>query len=540
MSYENPRAVIDTQSAQGLQQLQNTIAGTFAGVAKSYKADKDAVTKKLEKRELENRKRREEFQKQEDTLYENTSKTTARYGIEQAPELNALIDEYSDLKNANNSGTLTSEEVSINKQKIAAQKAIPARTLGLYEGITESALSLKENKNKDGDYGGFDIYGDPRTYEDLSTWIGTSPGSRKLSLKPLDNGIDLEIYAVINGRKYSSTQIERLRGKDSELLTRVPDPRPEFSDLTTASFMTVDPNTGKKSFKKGVLGKERIDYDTDEDGDVYKVVTNLTNEKQLKATGRIEAKASIEALSPRARAALWNNKLAPRDSRGKLIEGKKDDPVKLYSTEEASSPDFIEKLEEAWVNEWFKTNIGSEVEISRVKVKVEENPQNTGLTSADDIVEALYSKEGNGLFSLMKYNDKEVKNVILPNENENIISIQTAGGNEKHLINGKSINKLDAEGNTIPKTLTTNFNLDKKEEIKAFVAALVKGKGYRQSAKQQEALTMNLLNKLKERKRLKKESSNKKVEGKGPLNEDFYNQSFLPTAEGDQIFKTKK
>tara|TARA_R110000764_G_scaffold53969_2_gene117570 strand:- start:1535 stop:3157 length:1623 start_codon:yes stop_codon:yes gene_type:complete len=540
MSYENPRAVIDTQSAQGLQQLQNTIAGTFAGVVKSYKADKDAVTKKLEKRELENRKRREEFQKQEDTLYENTSKTTARYGIEQAPELNALIDEYSDLKNANNSGTLTSEEVSINKQKIAAQKAIPARTLGLYEGITESALSLKENKNKDGDYGGLDIYGDPKTYEDLSTWIGTSPGSRKLSLKPLDNGIDLEIYAVINGRKYSSTQIERLRGKDSELLTRVPDPRPEFSDLTTASFMTVDPNTGKKSFKKGVLGKERIDYDTDEDGDVYKVVTNLTNEKQLKATGRIEAKASIEALSPRARAALWNNKLAPRDSRGKLIEGKKDDPVKLYSTEEASSPDFIEKLEEAWVNEWFKTNIGSEVEISRVKVKVEENPQNTGLTSADDIVEALYSKEGNGLFSLMKYNDKEVKNVILPNENENIISIQTAGGNEKHLINGKSINKLDAEGNTIPKTLTTNFNLDKKEEIKAFVAALVKGKGYRQSAKQQEALTMNLLNKLKERKRLKKESSNKKVEGKGPLNEDFYNQSFLPTAEGDQIFKTKK
>ena len=540
MSYENPRAVIDTQSAQGLQQLQNTIAGTFAGVAKSYKADKDAVTKKLEKRELENRKRREEFQKQEDTLYENTSKTTARYGIEQAPELNALIDEYSDLKNANNSGTLTSEEVSINKQKIAAQKAIPARTVGLYEGITESALSLKENKNKDGDYGGFDIYGDPRTYEDLSTWIGTSPGSRKLSLKPLDNGIDLEIYAVINGRKYSSTQIERLRGKDSELLTRVPDPRPEFSDLTTASFMTVDPNTGKKSFKKGVLGKERIDYDTDEDGDVYKVVTNLTNEKQLKATGRIEAKASIEALSPRARAALWNNKRATRDSRGKLIEGKKDDPVKLYSTEEASSPDFIEKLEEAWVNEWFKTNIGSEVEISRVKVKVEENPQNTGLTSADDIVEALYSKEGNGLFSLMKYNDKEVKNVILPNENENIISIQTAGGNEKHLINGKSINKLDAEGNTIPKTLTTNFNLDKKEEIKAFVAALVKGKGYRQSAKQQEALTMNLLNKLKERKRLKKESSNKKVEGKGPLNEDFYNQSFLPTAEGDQIFKTKK
>ena len=539
MSYENPRAVIDTQSAQGLQQLQNTIAGTFAGVVKSYRADKDAVTKKLEKRELENRKRREEFQKQEDTLYENTSKTTARYGIEQAPELNAQIDEYSDLKNANNSGTLTSEEVSINKQKIAAKKAIPARTVGLYEGITESALSLKDTKEKDGDYGGLDIYGDPKTYEDLSTWIGTSPGSRKLSLKPLDNGIDLEIYAVINGREYSSTQIERLRGKDSELLTRVPDPRPEFSDLTAASFMTVDPNTGKKLFKEGALGKEKIKFDTDEDGNVYRVVTNLTNETQLKATGRIEAKASIEALSPRARAALWNNKLAPRDSRGKLIEGKKNDPVKLYSTEEASSPDFIEKLEDAWVNEWFK-GIGSEVEISRVKVKVEENPKTTGLTSADNIIEALYSKEGNGLFSLMKYNNKEVKNVILPNENENIISIQTAGGNEKYLKDGKSTNKLDAEGNTIPKTLTTNFNLDKKEEIKAFVAALVKGKGYRQNAKQQEALTRDLLNKLKERKRLKKESSNKKVEGKGPLNEDFYNQSFLPTAEGDEIFKTKK
>lgn len=376
MSYENPTRAIDTQTGQHLANLQNTISGTFQGIAKSYKAEQDVIAKELKNRELANAKLFEESQLTEDTLFENTSKTTARYGISQGAGLSKLINETNDLINANNSGKLSLDQVTLNKQRIAAIKASPENIKRLYAGITQNALALSENKEKNGTYGGLDKFGDPEVYEDLSTWLGTKEGSRELLVETLDNGIDLEVYAVINGRKYSGTQIQRLLGKDSQLVTTIPDPRKDWDNLTNATFLNVDSKTGEPTFKEEMLEAPVTDVtEPDSKGRVFKIVTRKTKKDDLLAAGGADAKASIEAMSPRERAALWNNELAPKDNLG---DTKKEELVDISI---ANTEEFNKKLQKAWTDKWFETKIGDRVEISRTEVKT------TKLTSAQQLAQ---------------------------------------------------------------------------------------------------------------------------------------------------------
>jgi hypothetical protein len=364
MSYENPTRAIDTQTGQHLANLQNTISGTFQGIAKSYKAEQDAIAKELKNRELANAELFKESQLTEDTLFENTSKTTARYGISQGAGLNKLINETNDLINANNSGKLSLDQVTLNKQRIAAIKASPENIQRLYAGITQNALALSENKEKNGTYGGLDKFGDPEVYEDLSTWLGTKQGSRELLVETLDNGIDLEVYAVINGRKYSGTQIQRLLGKDSQLVTTIPDPRKDWDNLTNATFLNVDSKTGEPTFKEEMLEAPVKDFTKpDSKGRVFEIVTRKTKKDDLLAAGGADAKASIEAMSPRERAALWNNELAPKDNLG---DTKKEELVDISI---ANTEEFNKKLQKAWTDKWFETKIGDSVEISRKEYK---------------------------------------------------------------------------------------------------------------------------------------------------------------------------
>ena len=47
-AYENPQAIIDTETGEHFRQLQQTIAGTFANVAQSYISNQELIRKKLE------------------------------------------------------------------------------------------------------------------------------------------------------------------------------------------------------------------------------------------------------------------------------------------------------------------------------------------------------------------------------------------------------------------------------------------------------------------------------------------------------------
>ena len=56
MSYTNPQQIVDTQSAQHLANLQQTITSTFAGVAASYSEQKRKEQLELKERAERNNK----------------------------------------------------------------------------------------------------------------------------------------------------------------------------------------------------------------------------------------------------------------------------------------------------------------------------------------------------------------------------------------------------------------------------------------------------------------------------------------------------
>ena len=112
MSYENPRTAIDTQSAQHLANLQNTLSSNLKVMGDRYRADQLAKNKKLNERAKENALMAKEAQKAEDNITDNVNKTTARLGLNQQPALNVVIGTVSELINANNSGKLSPEEIA--------------------------------------------------------------------------------------------------------------------------------------------------------------------------------------------------------------------------------------------------------------------------------------------------------------------------------------------------------------------------------------------------------------------------------------------
>jgi len=385
MSYENPRTAIDTQSAQHFANLQNTLSSNLKVMGDRYRADQLAKNKKLNERAKENALMAKEAQKAEDNITDNVNKTTARLGLNQQPALNVIIGTVSELINANNSGKLSPEEIAINKQKISALKASPQAVSKLYGDMTQSALTISQDKEKHGTFGGLDKYGDPNIYRDLSTWSGLTGGSRELQVETLENGIDLDASVVINGNKYFASQLQRIGQENSELLTKVPDPRSDWESLTNSLFINKDlKDPSKDSFKEGVLEdpEERITK-RDEKGNRYKITTRKTKKDFLIEGARVDAKASIDILSPRKRAALWNNIFSSKTAAGELEDG--------VDPSDTSDPEFVKKLEDAWLERWFETKVGNEVEISRELVK-EPKDTTTEETSEENNGKNFYDK----------------------------------------------------------------------------------------------------------------------------------------------------
>ena len=133
MSYENPRTAIDTQSAQHLANLQNTLSSNLKVMGDRYRADQLAKNKKLNERAKENALMAKEAQKTEDNITDNLNKTTARLGLDQQVALNTVVSKTSELIDANNSGNLSPEQVAENKRKISAYSV--GRVLGLSVGF---------------------------------------------------------------------------------------------------------------------------------------------------------------------------------------------------------------------------------------------------------------------------------------------------------------------------------------------------------------------------------------------------------------------
>ena len=366
MSYENPRAVIDTQSAQGLQQLQNTIAGTFAGVAKSYKADQKEKRDKLNA----NAKRIDGIKDKNQDYEDNIRNKMNEFGAEN-PSLNneawlGAIDRINEIKNTIDLGNEKPEVVARLRQELSTISALPTLGKTLLTDMSEGVIGLSGLIENTGKEGGLDRYGNPDIVEDLETWENTAKGSRKQVAEADGNG-GWRVYLEINGRRYTKEQLANVKNNDSGMVSTVPDQSDNFavySDLVR----DIDPKTKKPKFKEGVLEDIDSDIRKDKDGNKFRVRFRKVNVEKAKGLAKIQIDAGIAGMSASEKAVYWNNILAKKTANNKL-DGD------VMTAESFKDEKMVKNFNTAYTNKWFEANVGEEVIIDSEKIKVDKPTQ---------------------------------------------------------------------------------------------------------------------------------------------------------------------
>ena len=178
MSYRNPQQYVDTTTAKSFQNLQQTIAGSFAGVAQSYAQAAERRRKENEKKEEENKRTIKGINKEVSNLRRTLNITDDKYkDTDWAEVYNPLIKEYEDLSNSIEFGT--SENPSADRIR---RDEIYASVAGLENSIANVASYVDgmDDKIMNADkQGGLYTGMDSNTFKGLSIFSQKLPGKRQ-------------------------------------------------------------------------------------------------------------------------------------------------------------------------------------------------------------------------------------------------------------------------------------------------------------------------------------------------------------------------
>lgn len=178
MSYRNPQQYVDTTTAKSFQNLQQTIAGSFAGVAQSYAQAAERRRKENEKKEEENKRTIKGINKEVSNLRRTLNITDDKYKDTDWAEIyNPLIKEYEDLSNSIEFGT--SENPSADRIR---RDEIYASVAGLENSIANVASYVDgmDDKIMNADkQGGLYTGMDSNVFKGLSIFSQKLPGKRQ-------------------------------------------------------------------------------------------------------------------------------------------------------------------------------------------------------------------------------------------------------------------------------------------------------------------------------------------------------------------------
>jgi len=358
MSYENPTRAIDTQSAQHFANLQNSLTGSFLGIAKNYKADQAARTKKLNEEATAIDKIKKGNQIAEDNiLTEMYKKGTKAPGLNMDVWIKA-IDRYNDIKNRIDLGTEDAETIAKLRQEAAEIRALPTTAVGAIQTFTEGTVDLEKSLDNVGKMGGADQYGNSTIIKDLQTWMGKSTGERNQVVEKNKAGTGWDVDIIVNGNRYTSEQLNNLKRGNGELVATVPNETKNF-DNYTALLKGKNADTGKIEFSKEVFGDA---VTREEDG--YLVSYKPVNKDFIKEKVGDEIDGAIAAMSNSQKAIFYNNIIAKRGQNDKLID-------ESMNAESFNDPENQKLFREGYEDKWFSANVGEEQVLSRVKIPAE-------------------------------------------------------------------------------------------------------------------------------------------------------------------------
>jgi len=224
MSYRNPQQYVDTTTAKSFQNLQQTIAGSFAGVAQSYAQAAERRRKENEKKEEENERTIKSINKEVSNLRRTLNITDDKYKDTDWAEIyNPLIKEYEDLSNSIEFGT--SENPSADRIR---RDEIYASVAGLENSIANVASYVDgmDDKIMNADkQGGLYTGMDSNVFKGLSIFSQKLPGKRQPRF--VDGNVKKLVWDVYDEndnliQTFDAEKLQRIGTDLDELVITIP------------------------------------------------------------------------------------------------------------------------------------------------------------------------------------------------------------------------------------------------------------------------------------------------------------------------------
>lgn len=228
-AYENPQAIIDTQSGAYLRDLQGTIASSFSNFAQSYANKQEEIKKKLEA----NTKRLNEINNEVDeyafALRTNVSKISAKDSkLNLSETFEPLIQEAVKLKSGLLNNTITGNDRQVAMQKLADINSTVSGSFSQSLGdVAVYANEVDQLLLKPiGAPGGLAEDMNPEDVRALRIMQGKLGGNKKATYKNANpNELVWEIYDDKGNlvREYSASKLQKISDLGTEFIKRVPD-----------------------------------------------------------------------------------------------------------------------------------------------------------------------------------------------------------------------------------------------------------------------------------------------------------------------------
>ena len=329
MSYRNPQQNVDTQSAQGIANLQRTIAGTFGGIVQQELQTQKELG--IEQKKLADKRAKElkEYEKLEEQValgiknYE-IDNPDLKLGDSMAP----LVDSYSDIMTRINSGAVTDpKEIAALRSQASDILTMPKRIGNMLESISATDLLMTETESKSGKMGGLDPSQDSNMPEAMRVLMNKAKGDRSTRIE-FENG-KYKAYIDVTpegGEKITLTEeqlADYLSGK-TQGVQIIPDATEAMENLKNTHIQRID-SEGKKTYIKSAFGEETTREIKDDKKNVIRIETYKPLKRDyLASAGKAVIESEISAMSRTEKVAFMNNIVAP-DTKGFTIDNIKDE-----------------------------------------------------------------------------------------------------------------------------------------------------------------------------------------------------------------------
>jgi len=250
-AYTNPETYIDTQSAQYLQNLQSTIAGSFAKVAQSYASRQEELKKEKEENQKILRANDMKAQEYSFSLYTDLAKAgEGDKSVDWAKTFDPLIKESVALRSGLLNGTLPDNQRAI-KRLAQIQSSVDGVT-GSLANLSAAGSTYKEALDKGvSAQGGLSSWNDPKITLAMDVLTQRLPGNKEPFFK--DNDPSKLMWRVTDNSggllyEFDASQLDKI-SKGQGLIKTIPNQIEAFDTLKTTNnniFETTQTKVGGK------------------------------------------------------------------------------------------------------------------------------------------------------------------------------------------------------------------------------------------------------------------------------------------------------